>query len=966
MSMSRFSVLGRAALPSQYHSATAPVLLSGQGAALLELHAGRGSAVHLFDLVGGRLQLQSTQQSSGEAAAIRIRNTVFALEEAALERLVDRGDQGSLGISRSEAFYSGQSGFAGDLAAVLSAPVAGRQILIGTGAGQQGLQSFERLGDGSLRPLQWLGDTSRIYARDVSAMASLEQGGTRYVFSAAQGESGISSFALGQGGQLTLRSSLGAAEGVGMAQPSALLALEVGGQAMLLAGAAGSGSITVMAVAADGRLSVLNHVSDTLETRFGGVQVLESFTHAGWTYVVAGGSDDGLTLFALLPGGRLMVLDSIADNSSLSLSNVNGLALSLVGGTLHVFATSESEPGVSHLRIDIAQSGAITTGSGSQLRGSARDDILIAGAAQQQLYGGDGADVFVLSGSRNSSATVLDFSPSEDRIDLENWAGLTSVDQLQISARTDGALLTYRGHELRLITQGSSSLSYEDFIRSDLLGLYRPPLASDTPVQIRGNDSAEQLVGADGNDSLRGMGGADTLFGQNGQDSLWGGTGADSLYGGSGQDRLYGEDDNDRLYGEDGHDQLFGGSGSDSLYGGLGEDLLEGGTGTDRAWGGTGNDSLSGGEGNDQLYGEAGNDRLHGDAGNDTLTGGDGNDHLNGGSGQDRMEGGAGADSLYGGSDNDRMYGGDGPDRIDGGDSNDSLYGGAGEDLLEGGTGADRIWGEAGNDSLSGASSTDQLFGGAGNDSLLGGTGDDTLYGGAGNDTIFGNTALDTIYGEAGDDYISSGDGVDFVDGGAGNDTIYGRSGWDSLYGGDDNDTLFGSEGDDLLAGGRGNDRIEAGSAWDRLFGNSGNDTLYGNFGSDWISGGSGEDALFGGTGDDTLKGGSGEDRLLGNQGVDVLEGGPGDDTLRGGTLADTFIFDRGCDRDLLLDYEVDRDTLQFSSDLVGANQTGQSVLNRFASFDPDGVRFDFGEGDTLFMRGLTDVTGLHGTIEIF
>ena len=234
MSMSRFAVLGRAALPSQSHSATAPVLVTAQAGQLLELHAARGSAVHVFALSGTGLQLQGTRQADGASVLARIRSDTFALEAADLDRLVSASDRGPLGISRSEVFYSGQSGFAGDLSSVLSAPVGTRDILIATGAGLPGLQSFERLDDGSPRPLQWRSDTSSSYARDVSAMASLEQGGTRYVFTAAQSESGISSYALTAGGQLNLRSSLGAAEGVGLNLPTALHATEVGGQAMLL------------------------------------------------------------------------------------------------------------------------------------------------------------------------------------------------------------------------------------------------------------------------------------------------------------------------------------------------------------------------------------------------------------------------------------------------------------------------------------------------------------------------------------------------------------------------------------------------------------------------------------------------------------------------------------------------------------------------------------------------------------
>ncbi|MEL0439180.1 calcium-binding protein, partial [Phycobacter sp. K97] len=628
--MTRFAVLGRAALPSQYHSATAPVLVSAQAGQLLELHAGRGSAVHVFALSGTGVQLQGTRQTDSPSVLARIQSDTFILEGAALDRLVSVGNQGPLGISRSEVFYSGQSGFAGDLASVLSAPVGGRDLLVAAGAGLPGLQSFERLADGSLRALQWRSDTGSSYARDVSAMASLELGGTRYVFTAAQSESGISSYALTAGGQLNLRASLGAAEGVGLNLPTALHATEVGGQAMLLVGAAGSGSLSVMAVAADGRLSLRDHLSDTLETRFAGVQVLNSITHAGWTYVVAGGSDDGLTLFALLPGGRLIPLDSIADTAALGLDNVNGLALSVVGNRLNVLATSESEPGVTHLGIDIARSGAILAGGDSQLSGGSGDDIVIGGAAQGRLSGGGGRDIFVLQADSNPDCTVMDFDLEEDRIDLKAWEGLRSVAQVQITTRSDGAQLSFGGHELRLITSDGSSLTYEDFLRSDLLGLYRPPLPAQTPRQITGGDGDEQLLGAAGPDQLRGMGGADTLFGQDGEDSLWGGSGGDLLYGGGDRDHLYGEDDDDQLFGEDGPDQIYGGAGPDSLYGGLGDDLLDGEAGADRIWGDAGNDSLFGNSSTDQLHGGAGDDSLVGGTGDDTLYGGDGNDTLYG------------------------------------------------------------------------------------------------------------------------------------------------------------------------------------------------------------------------------------------------------------------------------------------------------------------------------------------------
>ena len=796
--MTRFSVLGHSALPVQFHSATAPVLVTRENGNLLEVHAGRGNGVHVFDLAGSSLRLEENLTSSNSTVAAQIGTSTYALERAALDRLVASSDSGNLGLSRSEAFFAGQSGFSGDLACLISTPVGGREILIGAANGGSGLQSFERQSDSSLTALQWRGDNSASYARDISAMASLELGGTRYVFTASQSESGISSYALTAGGQLNLRHSLGAVEGIGLNQPTTLCATEVAGRAMLLVGAAGTSSLTVMGVETNGSLSLLDHVSDTRETRFGGVSVMECISQGDWTYVVAGGSDDGLTLFALLPGGRLILLDSIAHSSDLGLENVNGLALQLEGDTLHVFATSETRPGVTHLSIG-TQAGQIVTGSSSALQGSNRDDIVIAGADQRQLTGGAGADVFVFQADSHGSCRVMDFDPNEDRIDLQAWAGLTSVAQLQITSHSDGASLSFGGHSLRLITSDGTSLAYEDFILNDFLGLYRPPLPTDTPIQLNGTAAAEELVGANGHDILCGLGAADRLFGQGGNDTLMGGTGNDSLMGGTGNDHLSGEADNDHIEGGDGQDILLGGSGHDSLYGEMGDDNLIGDTGADRLWGGWGNDTLTGDSSTDLLYGEAGNDSLSGGTGDDTLYGGEGND---------RMFGNTARDTLYGGGGDDYISAGYGVDSVNGDAGNDTIYGRSGWDVLNGDDGNDRIYGSEGDDLIAGGRDNDWISGGSAWDEIFGNSGNDTLYGNFGSDRLSGGSGQDLLYGGTGDDTLQ---------GGSGDDSLYGNQGVDHLEGGGGNDILRGGTLADsfIFASGHDSDLIEDFAAWE-------------------------------------------------------------------------------------------------------------------------------------------------------
>ena len=77
-----------------------------------------------------------------------------------------------------------------------------------------------------------------------------------------------------------------------------------------------------------------------------------------------------------------------------------------------------------------------------------------------------------------------------------------------------------------------------------------------------------------------------------------------------------------------------------------------------------------------------------------------------------------------------------------------------------------------------------------------------------------------------------------------------------------------------------------------------------------------------------TFQGGSGNDRFdasesnvavnaVGQAGSDTLDGGKGNDVLEGGAAdgaADVFVFDTGDGTDLITDFEIDIDTIDFSS----------------------------------------------------
>ncbi|MCG7625973.1 calcium-binding protein [Epibacterium sp. Ofav1-8] len=771
--MTTFTTTGYIQTAAKLHAATAPrlVLEEASDQIGIALHMGAGDTVHHFRLSGEALRYHQNATESADETSFSLGTERVSLRSDALTALVE----GSGGLSRSQAFYDDETGFSGDRFSLMATTGTGREILVAAGLDRPGLVTLA-WNNGTPTPLASRGDTSSTYLGDVQMMAGAVLGGQQYVFAASGLEAGISAYRLDSAGRLSHVDSLGARDGVGIHAPTALLAIEAGGQPVLLLAAAGSSSISVIGLGSTGQLSLLDHQTDTLSTRFGAVTVMEAITHGGQTYVVAGGGDDGLTLFALLEGGQLLALDSLADSTGLGLDNVNGLALRMMGDTLHVFATSETEAGLTHATVPLAATAVQAGGSGNDtLTADVSGGVLLDGHGDDRLVGAAGADVFVLVADGDHDE-IHAFDPEADRIDLSAWSGLTSVTQLEITSQDDGAQLRYGSESLRLYTQDGSALALEDFLRQDLLGLYRPQPETDAPVIMTGSG---QLVGGSGEDRLTGRDSNDDLFGQGGDDHLLGGAGRDTLWGGAGHDSLQGGDDSDLLYGEDGNDMMEGGGGHDQLYGGFGDDHLVGGTGAD---------SLMGEEGNDTLEGESSTDLLYGGAGNDSLSGGTGDDTLYGGEGHDRLFGNTALDTIYGEGGNDYISSGDGVDYVEGGSGNDTIHGRSG-------------W--------------DSLFGGDGDDLLYGSAGDDLLHGGIGNDWISAGSAWDSLYGNSGNDTLYGNFGSDVMSGGDDDDVLYGGTGDDTLRGGNDNDTLYGNQGVDHLEGGRGDDLLRGGTLAD-------------------------------------------------------------------------------------------------------------------------------------------------------
>lgn len=611
-------------------------------------------------------------------------------------------------------------------------------------------------------------------------MATLRIGGRDIILGTSTGTAAVISFAQSSDGSLTELDRADALDGLGLSQPSAIKGFSAHGLTWVIVGSAGTGSIALMRLDADGRLTPTDHVMDTRDTRFGQVQALEVVNAGAQAFVLAGGTDDGLSLFSVTPDGQLVLRDTRIHSQGAGLENITDIAATQLGDQIRAYVTSAVASGISQYSFDISGLGAVRQGTNpgaEHLTGTAGDDILQAigadtlmagngddiliGGAGAVLSGGAGGDIFVVDGPGH--VRITDFNPTADRLDLSRLPMLRDPAQLNASTTASGITLTYRDSRID-ITGAQGPLSLQDlfanarFLTPDRLAIIPsdPEPAPAPAPQPAAPPAMPKLFGGDGQDVIAASQQADEIWGRAGNDSITAGAGRDRVFGGAGDDTISAGD---------GFDLIKAGSGNDNLRGDRGNDTLMGFTGDDLIRGGDDHDTLIGEAGRDRLLGEHGHDLLSGNAGRDTLDGGIGNDTLRGGAEADHLTGANGADQLFGGSGADTLDGGLYTDTLQGGLGADQLFGGRGDDLLVGMADRDRLKGEAGHDILRGGAGNDTVAGGAGHDHVEGNAGHDRLQGNAGNDTLIGGTGNDRLLGGIGADQFvfASGFGRDTI-----------------------------------------------------------------------------------------------------------------------------------------------------------------------------------------------------------
>jgi Ca2+-binding RTX toxin-like protein len=827
---------------------------------------------------------------------------------------------------------------------------------------------------------------------DIGSMIPVTVGGQTFLISLSLEADVVRAFPVGANGALGNATAMGAPQGLGINEPSAVEVVEMGGTTYLILASTNSSSISVIGLAADGSMFVTDHVIDTLDTRFQGVQAVATAQIGDRVFVIAGGGDDGLTVMTLMPDGRLLACGQLLGGAGLQIDNITAFTARVVGGVIELFIATEGA-GITRLQIDPGTLSPIQTGdlSDATLTGTAHADMIVGGDGAEQivgglgddiladgggcdtLFGGAGADIFVL-GADGQTDRIADYQFGIDKIDLSAWGPIHSLAALTITATLTGATITYGDEVLELVTPNGMPLVPGYFQLTDFIGLWHALPTPPDPANLRyGTNQVDVLTGGSGDDMFLVSVGADTINGGAGFDTivLTGATAgirvnldaanqstniatgqiylsiegiigsyfSDTLSGNGEANRIEGLDGNDKLTGGAGNDSIFGGNSNDTLLGGLGGDVLDGGVGRDRVSyresvigvvADMTNTAVNAGEAVGDSYVAV--EDLEGSGYNDTLGGDAQANNILGLEGNDRIEGRAGSDSLYGGDGNDTLVGGDGSDRLDGGNGTDFA-------TYDTATVAVRI--DLVTSSLN--------LGDARGDSFVGIEGF-ILSGFA--DTFSGSTLGEQAFGGAGNDTLSGLGGNDLLSGGAGNDSIYGGDGDDTLIGGAGADRIEGGVGTDLVSYADATAAVRVDFATTALnTGDAVGDTYVTVEG---IEGSAFADILAGDGGVNRIYGQVGNDQIWGRAGNDLLYGGDGDDTILGGTGSDTISGGAGFD---IASYAESATSLRVDLATPGSS-TGEALGDLFDGIEGllGGTSADTLQGDgqaNLLMGGL-------------
>jgi Ca2+-binding RTX toxin-like protein len=362
---------------------------------------------------------------------------------------------------------------------------AGTQAALSFGD-DPGLRIYGLSAAGTLTHEADIADTAKSYLGNVSDTLSLSVGGSAYLLTLSSLEGGITSLSVDAKGHASLVDSLGTIDGMALSGAAAMQAVDMGGTTFVVIASTNSSSLTVVRVNDMGCLFATDTVYDDASTRFYHPEVLDTFSWAGRSFVVTGGTDAGLSVFEMRPDGMLTPFATGVFETGAGLGAITGLEAAVSGSVAGFYVVDASNQKILDYSMDLSATGGMimaaggtTTGTslgdfiwggnGAQnLNGGSGDDWIYDGTGADTLTGGAGADVFLFAAD-GTDDKVSDFALHSDRIDLSDWGRIYSATSLLITQTATGATIAWGSQSISLTSADGKGIAAGSFTDADFI-----------------------------------------------------------------------------------------------------------------------------------------------------------------------------------------------------------------------------------------------------------------------------------------------------------------------------------------------------------------------------------------------------------------------------------------------------------------------------------------------------------------
>ena len=461
-----------------------PVLVVDQVLTGADLGLDWGPSDLLYADIGGRTVLYVLSRTDGalSEATVSASGLLTPVQSIAVSGSFVVGSDPALGLIGSSIALAGMSENSGQFVLIdedgslgaqtsqpnlgtMVAPVSFANVLISGRIDMGGLDTFV-VDEVGYTWVSGLDDDATVFLADVIGTAKITMPDGDFIAAVSATENGVTLVEVSALGVLLASDSFGTLDGLPIGMPSAIEAVRQLGDTYLVVAGSGSSSLSTLRVSEGGTMWMADHVLDSADTQFQAASSLATTTVGDFAFVAAGGAGGGVSLFTMLPGGRIIHLASIMDEPSTTFYRVSALTMTAAGGALQIFAGSAWEAGLTRLSYDLSMLGSVLVGAGpavvgsnlndqvigsdmaDELAGGDGDDILFDGNGSDIMTGGPGADLFVFAAD-GLTDSILDFEAGTDRLDLSAFDFLYDLSQLTITGTTNGATLTFRDETRR-------------------------------------------------------------------------------------------------------------------------------------------------------------------------------------------------------------------------------------------------------------------------------------------------------------------------------------------------------------------------------------------------------------------------------------------------------------------------------------------------------------------------------------